>query len=278
MIRKFILVLLVTLYSTALMSQLLPGYHIYALRYLGPRRIAATQMVSGASSTDSLSLCYMFWLIKGDNNRNILVDAGMLDTSLNRGKGYIRPDSALMRMNIRPDQITDIIITHPHNDHIGGINLFPAARMWMQKEDYEYFVGEAWQEDGFSRGFKKNDVHNIVELNLDGRLVLVDGDNKEIIPGIRVYTGSGHTYGNQYIVVKGDSGANDVLLASDAVWFYYNLDHLLPATLCMSPARYVEAMKRMKLLIPNASLIIPGHDNDVFSRFPWVAEGIVKIQ
>ena len=58
---------------------------------------------------------------------------------------------------------------------------------------FHYFVGAAWQKDGSSGGFNKRDVRMLTDLNMAGRVTLVDGDNKELFPGIKVYTGSGHT-------------------------------------------------------------------------------------
>jgi glyoxylase-like metal-dependent hydrolase (beta-lactamase superfamily II) len=215
--------------------------------------------------------------LKGENGRNILVDAGYLDTTKTENKGYVRPDLMLKRLNVSASDINDIILTHPHYDHIGGINLFPNAKVWMQKDDFDYFVGEAWQEKGVSEGFQKNDVRNIIEINLQGRLKLVKGDSIEIIPGIRVFIGSKHTFENQYVLVNSNSKTNKILIASDAIWFYYNYNKLLPATLCMDPKAYVGAMKRMKTLVTNPDFIIPGHDDLVFTKFPNVAEGVVKI-
>jgi len=221
----------------------------------------------------------MVWLLKGENGRNILVDAGFIDTSEIGMKNYVRPDLVLQRIDsMSPSNITDIILTHPHFDHIGGINLFPKADIWIQKDDFEYFIGEAWQDDKSSKYFRKNDVHNIIEINLQGRLKLIDGDDLEIFPGIRVYTGSKHTFENQYLLVNSNSKTNKVLIASDAVWFYYNLTHLLPVTLSMDSKAYVEAMKRMKTLVTNPDLIIPGHDDLVFTKFPEVTEWIVRIR
>jgi glyoxylase-like metal-dependent hydrolase (beta-lactamase superfamily II) len=97
------------------------------------------------------------------------------------------------------------------------------------------------------------------------------------MPGIRVFIGSKHTFENQYLLVNSNSKSNKILIASDAIWFYYNLNNLLPATLCLDPKAYVEAMKRMKTLVTNPDFIIPGHDDLVFSKFPKVTEGIVKI-
>ncbi len=277
MILRFKLIAFLLLTAAVASCQNKPDYQVYAVKYFGGRRIPAPQMVAGANAEDSLSLCYMFWYLKGENGRNILVDAGMTDTSMTGNDNFVRPDLVLQRINVYPSDITDVIITHPHNDHIGGIDLFPDATVWIQKKDYEYFVGGAWQENGYARGFQKNDVRNLVEINLAGRLRLVDGDNIEIIPGIKVFTGSKHTFENQYLLVNSNSATNRILVASDAIWFYYNLDNLLPATLCMDPVAYVDAMRRMKTLVTDQDLVIPGHDDLVFSKFPEVAEWIVKI-
>jgi glyoxylase-like metal-dependent hydrolase (beta-lactamase superfamily II) len=253
-------------------------YQVYALRFNGPGTSSASDAAVGANPKDSVRGCNMFWFLKGENGKNILVDAGYIDSSKTVGKDYVRPDVVLKRLNISPSDITDIIITHPHFDHIGGIILFPQGKVWMQKKDYDYFVGEAWEENGFSKGFQKNDVRNMVEINLSGRLKLVDGDDIEIIPGIKVFTGSKHTFENQYLLVNCNSERNKILLASDAIWFYYNLNNLLPVpTFTFDPKGYVEAMKRMKTLVSNPDLIIPGHDDLIFSKFTKISEGIVKI-
>jgi glyoxylase-like metal-dependent hydrolase (beta-lactamase superfamily II) len=234
-------------------------------------------MAAGANPNDSLRFCYMFWLLRGENGKNILVDAGYIDSSKTVNKNYVRPDIVLKRINLNPSDITDIILTHPHYDHISGITLFPNAKVWMNTDDFNYFVGEAWQENGSARGFQKNDVRNIIEVNLQGRLKLVKGDNIEIIPGIKVFTGSKHTFENIYLLVNSNSEANKIVIASDAIWFYYNYKNLLPATLCMDPKAYVEAMKRMGTMVKDPDLIIPGHDDLVFTKFPQVSEWVVKI-
>ncbi len=267
------------LFLTAIISncQNADEYQVYALKYIDGRNIPAQRMVIGANPKDSLRICYMYWFLKGENRKNILVDAGFMDSTKTVNMNYVRPDVVLQRLNVYPSDITDIIITHPHYDHIGGLNLFKNARIWMQKDDFEYFVGEAWQENGISKGFEKNDVLNIMEINLEGRLKLVDGDNIEIIPGIKIFIGSKHTFENQYVLVNSNSKTNKVLIASDAIWFYYNLNNLLSANLCLDPKAYIESMKRMKTLVTNPDFIIPAHDDLVFSKFPKIGEWIVKI-
>lgn len=270
----------VLLFLTGLISfgQEADEYEVYALKFNESGYVPARDIAVGTSSTDSVHVCNMFWYLKGSNGRNIVVDAGFIDSSYSKDSSYERPDIVLERLNVLPSGITDLILTHPHPDHIGGIFLFPDARVWMQKEDFLYFVSGAWKKEGALAEFTDNDVRNLTEISLRGRLELVDGDNIEIIPGIKVFTGSKHTYENQYLLVNPESKTNRIVIASDAAWFYFNLDNLLPLpTYILDPDAYVRAMKRMKTMVTNPRHIIPGHDNLVFSRFPEVSRGIVKI-
>jgi glyoxylase-like metal-dependent hydrolase (beta-lactamase superfamily II) len=254
-------------------------YEIYALKF-GERvsRIAASDIAVGTPRKDSVQVCFMYWLLKGADGKTILIDAGFTeDADINSEViSYVRPDMMLDKLKIRPEDITDIIVTHPHWDHIGGIDLYPKAMVWMQKEDYEYFVGQAWQWDGNSNGFNKKDVIRIVQRNLDGKVQLIKGDNVEIMPGIKVFTGSRHTYAAQYVLVESDE--ERVILASDNSWFYYNVESGLPIPVGMDEKAYAANLKRMKSMVKDMDLIIPGHDPLVFSRFPKVAEDIVQIR
>lgn len=252
-------------------------YQVYAVKYSDGWKIQAKDWVIGANPTDSVDVCNMFWLIKSPSGKNILVDAGFID-STNSNKNYISPDSILKRLNIESSEISDIIITHPHNDHIGGLILFQKAQVWMQQDDYDYFIGPAWKENGYRIGFEKRDVENLISINSQGRLKLIKGDNIEIMPGIRVFIGSKHTFENQYLLVNANSDKNKILLASDAIWFYLNLEKELPISVCMDTTSYVKAIKRIKTLVTNPDLIIAGHDDKIFSKFTKVQDWIVRIE
>jgi glyoxylase-like metal-dependent hydrolase (beta-lactamase superfamily II) len=260
-----------------------PDYKVYAIRFAAMAHPTAISMwADKGPDKDSVNIDFSIWLIKGDNGRNILVDAGFRN-DIGEAKefevaGYIRPDSVLAKVGLKPGDITDIILSHPHWDHIDGVGLFPNAHIWIQKEDYNYFVGAAWATDSTSGGFDKRDVRMMVELNMAGKVTLVDGDNKEVIPGIKVYTGSRHTFNSEYVVVR--SGANNIVLASDNIWIYYSLDHMVPASAggTLDPAGYVRSMQRMKTLATSPKYIIPGHDAKVFTLFPVVTDGVVEIK
>src|SRR5450432_506198 len=259
------------------------SYEVYAIRFGGPWFAKLSEIAAGASEKDSIEGCMMFWLLTG-HGKNILVDAGYLlnesGTSAYNNypmNNYIRPDSVLLRIGIEAKDITDIIITHPHFDHIGGIGLFPSAQLWMQKDDYDYFVGAAWQKNNINTGLYKEDVKTIVAKNLDGKLNIIKGDSIEIFQGNRAFIGSKHTWESQYLLVN--TKTDKVIIASDNCTFYYNLKHLVAIrNNTFNATAYVQQLKRMQILQPDINLIIPGHDALVFSRFQKVAEGIVKIR
>jgi glyoxylase-like metal-dependent hydrolase (beta-lactamase superfamily II) len=218
------------------------------------------------------------WLIKGANGKKILIDAGYVlsDSALSVDQiGYKRPDVTLEKLKVKPEDITDIIISHPHWDHIGGIELFPNATVWMQKDDYDYFVGLAWQKNEVNMGLNKDDVKKIKNINEQGRLKLVKGDNVKILDGIRVFIGSRHTYESQYVQIT--TGSEKIIIASDNIWFYHNFDNLSSIPMTFDTTGYVNQMIRMKTLASDPKLVIPGHDAKVFKRFPKVADGVVRI-
>jgi glyoxylase-like metal-dependent hydrolase (beta-lactamase superfamily II) len=281
--KKTNIVVLGALLSSLLASSQNVNYEVYALKFasLG-HATPISRWVLGGPNNDSVHIFFMTWLIKGNNGKNILVDAGFLK-NIEEAKDfdiidYVRPDSVLSRIALSPGEITDIILSHPHWDHIDGIDLFPNAHIWIQKEDFNYFVGTAWQSDSTNSGFNKRDVRKLVDLNLAGRLTLIDGDDKEIIPGIKVYTGSRHTFNSQYILVK--TGSDKIIIASDNIWVYYSLEHLKSAPLygTFDTTAYVKSMQRMKTLVSNTKYIIPGHDSKMFSMFPTIKEGVIKIR
>src|SRR5262249_6406928 len=157
----------------------------------------------------------MVWLLKGSNGHNILVDTGFYRTKFVKPeqlKDFIKGSDAVAKTGVKPEEITDIIISHMHWDHAGSMDQFPQARVWIQKDEYTYYTGTAWQQGGKSGGIDPEDVMSIVKRNMDKKVTLVDGD-QEILDGVKVYIGGRHTYQSQYASVNTRSGT--VVIASD---------------------------------------------------------------
>ncbi|HEY1341877.1 MAG TPA: N-acyl homoserine lactonase family protein [Bryobacteraceae bacterium] len=255
-----------------------PQYEIYAIRYATIPDFPLSQLVAGAEPSRKLDIAMMVWLVKG-GGRNILVDSGFYrDQFFRQWKvaDYVRPSEALKRVGLNPEDITDVVITHMHWDHADGMDLFPKARIWIQKEELEYYSGSAWQSRRTHGGIDPDDVLAAVKLNVEGRVGLVDGDAREILPGITCYTGGKHTYASQFVGVN--TAAGTVVLASDNMYLYENLDKHVPIAATLDAASNLRAQDRMKQLAANPKLIVPGHDPAVMTRFPNPAPGVARIQ
>jgi glyoxylase-like metal-dependent hydrolase (beta-lactamase superfamily II) len=109
-----------------------------------------------------------------------------------------------------------------------------------------------------------------------GRVTLVNGDAQEIFPGITCYIGGKHTFQSQYVGVNTKAGT--VILASDNMYLYENLEKHVPIAQTLDAASNLRAQDRMKQLAASPRLIVPGHDPTVFEKFPKVSERVVRIE
>jgi glyoxylase-like metal-dependent hydrolase (beta-lactamase superfamily II) len=256
-----------------------PEYSIQAIRLANSPGDSVADMVVGAPKDEKIDTIYALWLIRG-GARNILFDSGFHRERWFKVwtiKDYLRPDEAVKLAGVNPEEVTDIVISHAHWDHMGGIDLFPKAVVWIQKEEFRYYTGPAWQPGGDHGGIDPEDVQQLVRLNTEGRLRLVDGDNVEIFPGIRAYTGGRHTFASQYLRVEGNP---PFVLASDNVYLYRNLaEHKPSATFSAADhASNIAAQSRMiELAGGNPDRVIPGHDAAQFQKYPTTGR-IAKIK
>jgi len=139
--------------------------------------------------------------------------------------------------------------------------------VWIQKEEFRYYTGPAWQPGGNHGGIDPDDVTELVHVNTEGRLRLVNGDNVELFPGIRAYSGARHTYASQYVRVAGNP---PFVLASDSCYLYRNLtEHKASDTFSKEdyPA-IIKNQERMIELAGSPERVVPGHDALQFLRFP----------
>ena len=179
---------------------------------------------------------------------------------------FLSPDAAVTLAGAEPAAVTDIIVSHAHWDHIGGIDLFPNATIWIQRAEYEYYTGAAWQPGGRKGGIDAEDIQELVRRNLAGKVRLVDGDDREILPDIRVFTGSRHTFASQYVRI---GGPTPFVLASDNCYLYENLrSRRASATFDRADeAGNVAAQQRMIDLAGDPGRVVPGHDPAQFTRY-----------
>jgi len=152
----------------------------------------------------------------------IVVDTGFGDILNERERkiyalsGETRWDSELARLNIRPEEVTAVILTHAHADHAMGTLRstggntpslrFPNARIHIQKGEWHNAMHPN------ERTAATYLVNNLRLIEESGKLELLEGDG-QLFSGVSVMVTGGHTPFSQAVTV--DGGGQRVIYPAD---------------------------------------------------------------
>lgn len=163
------------------------------------------------------------------DDRNVLVDVGIGTKWSDEERGIYKIDdqdpamsTALGAYDLAPEEIDDVIITHLHFDHAGGVSqyaddgesivaTFPNATHWVQKRNWSWANSPSARDQG---SYRKRDFRFFEENDDAPELRLVDGID-EIMPGIEVLPQHGHTFGMH--AVKIDTGDETYVYLADLI-------------------------------------------------------------
>ncbi|MDO8549720.1 MAG: MBL fold metallo-hydrolase [Ignavibacteria bacterium] len=171
-------------------------------------------------------------LLLTNGSRKILIDTGMGDKWDDKSKNIYAVDQtnslegSLNELNLKPGDITDVILTHLHFDHTGGstkienvppqrnpakgggklIPTFPNAKYYVQKKNYEWAVKPSERDKG---SYLKDNFQPLME---EGILNFIDGAEK-FDDEIEFVIINGHTFAQQLIKISDSS--NTILYCGD---------------------------------------------------------------
>lgn len=139
--------------------------------------------------------------------RLILVDAG---TGTLFGPTLNKLPSSLRAMGVGPEQITDILVTHIHTDHTGGLTdekgmVFPNATLHLARQELDYWLSASNRASAAAPKRKDFDhARQAVQPYLDaGRVKTFDGATL-LFPGIRTISSPGHTPGHSFFALESE--------------------------------------------------------------------------
>lgn len=250
-------------------------YRVYALSY-GHSAYREDKIVLGGSSRSRLRFEWLFWLVRG-NGRTILVDTGFSDLKAVRRWGlrrFVSPTARLRTLGLAPEDVTDIILTHAHWDHVGDLRLYRNATVWIQDTEYQHAAAHVSADRPRSRGMRWSDLRALRSAESEGRLRRVDGE-RQIAPGVTVTLGGAHTPGFQYASVDAIDGR--IIIAGDATYLYINNQWHRPIGAAVDHAANLEAIRDMQRRAASPFFILPGHDPLVMRHFPRITDGVVEI-
>ena len=243
---------------------------VYAVRY-AHREARRAEHFYGPQPPDPhdapMPMDYFVWAIVGDGPP-VVVDAGFRpETARRRGRQVVAdPIDVLAALGVDAAEVRDVVLTHLHYDHSGYLAAFPRARFWVQDEELAFWTGRHAARGEIGRIVEPPDIVELVRLNFERRVRFVSGD-EEMADGIALHHVGGHAPGLQVVGVETADGP--LVLASDAVHFYANLEEDRPYSIVHSLPGMYDAFDRVRALAGDVDdRIVPGHDPLVLERYP----------
>jgi len=173
--------------------------------------------VNEGKSMDFVDNCYLIKHAQGW----FLWDTGIADAVAAMPNGLAPADpkavfwrrpktlaAQLDQLGIKPADIKGMAVSHTHPDHVGNVELFPTATLYVQKAEYEW-----------------PGANNVPRFKPEHPVTKLDGDRDLFGDGsVTILSTPGHTPGHQSLLVKlPKTGA--VVLSGDAAHFKDNWDN-----------------------------------------------------
>ena len=167
-------------------------------------------------------------------NALIVIDPGMDDpeSDWQRERSRVWPDwevrrtpglaAALVELAIAPEDVTHVVITHPHSDHYPGVVVTRGGDAVPRFPRARHFLGRADWEGNPDRSDPDSDLVRLELIDQLGLLELVDGE-QEIVPGVTIIPTPGESPG--HCVVRFESAGELCYVLGDIVHHACEVDH-----------------------------------------------------
>jgi glyoxylase-like metal-dependent hydrolase (beta-lactamase superfamily II) len=140
--------------------------------------------------------------------------------AIDAGKDITIIGTELQKLNIKPEEIVAVFLTHSDMDHVAALPLFTNAKLYMAREEVKMLNGEKQKIPGYNNSISRNDY------------ILLD-DNQNIVIGvhkIHCILTDGHTSGSMcYQVNEKNLFTGDILSLHDGKLGqsvkFFDLDH-----------------------------------------------------
>lgn len=171
---------------------------LYCIKY-AESFLPEKMVFAGGSSKRIIPISFAIYLIK-QGDRNILIDAGCDTMPSFDMKYFYSPAFALRTAGLSAEDITDVIVTHVHHDHIEAIKHFKNATVHITED--EYLNGKIYITDNNS--------------------VNVFNDEYEIMPQVKIIKWGGHSKGSAIVEIRMNNSVH--IIAGDECYINENIN------------------------------------------------------
>ena len=257
-----------------------PVYEIYALKYAGPFTSKLAMVYWNDGWNEDIDRNYYIWVIKG-KGENIIVDTGTGVTLAKEKhlKGYVNPVDVLAQIGMNGSNVSKVILTHIHFDHIGGLEMFPRAfpkaSYYVQQKEFDFWTKNPIAKRRPFVGITDAEANKTVAaMEGSNKLKIINGD-KKIMPGIELLLAPGHTIGLQAVAVNTAKGTS--IVASDCAHIARSFKDDNPSCLITDMVGWMESYDKLRAKASSLDVIFPGHDVMMLQNYPKVAEDITRL-
>jgi glyoxylase-like metal-dependent hydrolase (beta-lactamase superfamily II) len=235
-----------------------------------PEQVGQAAQAQFVARPNGVRFLFNQYLIE-DGERRILIDAGPAGSL---GQSGMLPQ-ALAALGLRPDQIDAVIVTHMHQDHIGGLVVggqksFPNAELYIDRREVAHWTDPAKQSaapDYLQPSFRLS----AEVMRLYPQLQAIDGE-RQITRGVSIVDLAGHTPG--HVGVRIEDAGQSLIMVSDMlfpvvhplatdVYFLMEQDHAAAQAM---RARFFPRAAEQGALIAATHMAFPGLGRIVSDR------------
>lgn len=264
-------------------------YEMFVIEYARSKDQPVASLLLGVYDQGNVDLPFSFVLAK-NNEHKVLIDTGFMREGGGEAMAekfaiadWVSPLRLLATLGVMPKDVTEIVLTHAHYDHMGSIEQFPNAHIYLQKRELLQWVEVMTLPKQFSfltAALDPDDIHEVLYAATAHRVTLLEGDQNNILPGIDVVLGAdSHTFGSQYVRVN-TRERGEVIVAGDCAYSYANFTGLnengtyIP--LGFGVGSHYEALKVINRMMQDVDgdlgRIIVLHDFERWERFSEFAQ------
>lgn len=252
-------------------------YSILALKYAGPLTSSVAKVLLDTDWDKKIERNCYIWVVQGEE-KTVVIDCGVRPARAEQRnlRGYVSPAEVLRRIGIDAACVEHLVITHIHRDHVGGIELFPRAKVYVQRKEFDFWTMDPIaMRPSFARESDPVAVQALGALRGSERLILVDGD-REILPGIKLLLTPGHTPALQSVAVATAKGL--AVLTSDCAHIHRTFEMDMPSSMICDLPEWMRSLAKLRDLVSgNLDMLFPGHDVAMRLNYPEVAEDVTKL-